>query len=935
MAPQAEGGFAVGPHDRECERERDRGPRARPRQRPRTIHIDVYCSSSSEAESSTPSSPVSDDSLESGPRRPQAVVALGSKQRKKTELNLGRRHEHPLEEKASSFVYSRGRRHSHSGRRSAFITDDVLTLSSSPPPPQDRGSLRSHEAVSAPPTVGFRRSPSTTPTPGQQSPLPMPAPPAVRPATLTVPTSPPPQSTEISGVQPRSRHSSLSYLSSPLEAWEGEPEPELPSSALSWRGSEFETSTPRLTGDLDLPSPRPTSELSLSSLHEAFYEAESDMLEMPSSSGGLQDSPKQWRSPQLERQRYIQKGQEDRYREALRRRTLMEAERPHTATPPNVVELARLPAFSEFSKEELKVISKSLERRESLQVADQEGSYRLEEKKESFKPTERKDSNRLLEWMQQYKEQEKRDSQRKKDQAEAWVHPHTEVGRRVERADSLGSAESREFRGSTERRRASFSRDRSVDRKRDSSAGLERQGSLRSQELRELMSHLEKKDSHQFLEKKDSGRSLERKDSFKARDKREYYCALERRDSGRTVERRDSSRSLERRDSGRSLERRDSGRALTRTSSGRYVERRDSGRAVELRDSGRCIGRSDSGRSVDRRDSGRIYEGKRKDLAEASDRGDSRYDEAEEGGRRSPERKRSFLEQLLEREESSRSDSVEWQDVVSTVRRRLSACAKQSAEAATPQSPQSEIPPQMPAHERAASTLYGEEAVPQLPGHELGHRKGSSAFEEYSEPRTTTVGGRFINIGLFRHLPRFPFSQTVPVPASRLMEARTTCIPEQRKFVRPQLFGELRLSYPKRRGIHFGPPRNPQCSCENCRSWSEASSNGQLAGSRLRAWSLTDLGADSSGIMLPQLPGSYPGTSLSRNNSNASDSAAISHVGKPHTLDTTIAHSATPCHLHTLPIESPPHSHHHKHSLTDTKTSRKIRMKFSVLMKCN
>lgn len=911
MAPQAEGGSAVGPHDRECERERDRGPRARPRQRPRTIHIDVYCSSSSEAESSTPSSPVSDDSLESGPRRPQAVVALGSKQRKKTELNLGRRHEHPLEEKASSFVYSRGRRHSHSGRRSAFITDDVLTLSSSPPPPQDRGSLRSHEAVSAPPSVGFRHSPSTTPTPDQQSPLPMPAPPAMRPATLTVPTSPPPQPTEISGAQPRSRHSSLSYLSSPLEAWEGEPE--LPSSALSWRGSEFETSTPRLTGDLDLTSPRPTSELSLSSLHEAFYEAESDMLDTPSSSG-LQDSPKQWRSPQLERQRYIQKGQEDRYRESLRRRALMEAERPHTATPPNIVELARLPAFSEFSKEELKVISKSLERRESLQAADQEGSYRLEEKKESFKPTERKDSNRLLEWMQQYKEQEKRDLQRKKNQAESWVHPHTEVSRRVERADSLGSAESREFRRSMERRRASFSRDRSVDRKRDSSAGLERQGSLRSQELRELMGHLEKRDSHQYLERKDSGRSLERKDSgrslerkdsFKARDKKEYYCSLERRDSGRSVERRDSSRSLERRDSGRGLERRDSGRSVTRTSSGRYVERRDSGR---------CIGRSDSSRSVDRRDSGRLYEGKRKDLAEASDRGDSKYDDdTEEGGRRSPERKRSFLEQLLEREESSRSDSVEWQDVVSTVRRRLSACAKQSAELSSPQSPQSEVPPQMPAHERTATTLYGEEAMPKPPGHELGHRKDSSAFEEYSEPRTTMVGGRFINIGLFRHLPRFPFSQTVPVPASRLMEARTTCIPEQRKFVRPQLFGELRLSYPKRRGIHFGPPRNPQCSCENCRSWSEASSNGQLAGSRLRAWSLTDLGADSSGIMLPHLPGSYPGTSLSRNNSNASDSAAISHVGKPHTLDTTIAHSATPCHLHTLPIESPPHRHIHKH----------------------
>ncbi|KAG7155427.1 putative chromatin-remodeling ATPase INO80-like 4 [Homarus americanus] len=112
-----------------------RGPRTRQQRgpRPRTIHIDVYCSSSSDVDSSSPSSPVSEDTLDSGPRRPHAVVALGSKQRKKTELNLGRHHYHPLEEKASSFVYSRGRA-PHTSRRTTFITDDLLPLCSSPPP---------------------------------------------------------------------------------------------------------------------------------------------------------------------------------------------------------------------------------------------------------------------------------------------------------------------------------------------------------------------------------------------------------------------------------------------------------------------------------------------------------------------------------------------------------------------------------------------------------------------------------------------------------------------------------------------------------------------------------------------------------------------------------------------------------------------------------
>ncbi|XP_042205797.1 uncharacterized protein LOC121855032 [Homarus americanus] len=172
-----------------------------------------------------------------------------------------------------------------------------------------------------------------------------------------------------------------------------------------------------------------------------------------------------------------------------------------------------------------------------------------------------------------------------------------------------------------------------------------------------------------------------------------------------------------------------------------------------------------------------------------------------------------------------------------------------------------------------------------LPQRRFGPRRDS--FHGDDERETLTVGGgrlinvgggRLINVGLFRHLPRFPFSQTVPVPASRMTEARTTCIPEQRRFVRPQLFGEM--TPPKRRGIHFGPPRNPQCSCDNCRSWTSDSS-WQVQGSRLRAWSLTN-------HLCPEtretretsvLPSSFPGTTLSRANSNVSDSATHSHVG--------------------------------------------------------
>lgn len=214
----------------------------------------------------------------------------------------------------------------------------------------------------------------------------------------------------------------------------------------------------------------------------------------------------------------------------------------------------------------------------------------------------------------------------------------------------------------------------------------------------------------------------------------------------------------------------------------------------------------------------------------------------------------------------------------------MSACAQQTATEA-PRSPVGEAPG-APASEAPTSSHapHHENLTSPLPQRRLGRfgRRRDVFHGDDERDTTTIVGGRIINVGLFRHLSRFPFSQTVPVPASRLMEARTTCVPEQRKFVRPQLFGEMTLSYPKRRGIHFGPPRNPQCSCENCRSWAEVSSGGQIQGSRLRAWSLTDLESEtgeSSSMVLPLHPSSFPGTSLSRANSSVSDSSTLSHVG--------------------------------------------------------
>ncbi|KAK3850123.1 hypothetical protein Pcinc_043150 [Petrolisthes cinctipes] len=323
---------------------RDHGGRRvrQQRQRPRTIHIDVYCSSSSDSDTTPVLSPC-EAPEEAGWRRPQAVVALGSKQRQKTESQP------------------------QPAPRTTFITDDDLPLCSSPLPPDGVAAASNNHITS---TVQ-----------SHQSPIPMPAPPQ-RPTSLAVPkTVIEPPVSENGKARP---HSSLSYLSSPTdcEPWG---ETELPESALSWRGSEFEASTPRLTSDMDLPS-----DISLASLGE-----------------DTQEAPRMWRSPQLERRRYIQKGQEDRYREALKRRTQKQQQEQRQqqkqqqeaqkSTSSGIPSVAHLPAFKGFSLEDLQVISKSLE-----QSSRKGEAFTLPQQKESFRPIE-KESNRLLEWMRSTK----------------------------------------------------------------------------------------------------------------------------------------------------------------------------------------------------------------------------------------------------------------------------------------------------------------------------------------------------------------------------------------------------------------------------------------------------------------------------------------------------------------------------------------------------
>ncbi|KAK4323063.1 hypothetical protein Pmani_006210 [Petrolisthes manimaculis] len=826
---------------------RDHGGRRvrQQRQRPRTIHIDVYCSSSSDSDTTPVLSPC-EAPEEAGWRRPQAVVALGSKQRQKTEVSLGR----TLPDRTSSFVYSHEPQpqpqsppqpelqpHPQSqpqpAPRTTFITDDDLPLCSSPLPPDGVAAASNNHITS---TVQ-----------SHQSPIPMPAPPQ-RPTSLAVPKTviEPPVSENGKG-RP---HSSLSYLSSPTdcEPWG---ETELPESALSWRGSEFEASTPRLTSDMDLPS-----DISLASLGE-----------------DTQEAPRMWRSPQLERRRYIQKGQEDRYREALKRRTQKQQQEQRQqqkqqqeaqkSTSSGIPSVAHLPAFKGFSMEDLQVISKSLE-----QSSRKGESFTLPQQKESFRPME-KESNRLLEWMRQYKEQENQISTRVRDMRDSESVGYAESGKSLERTDSFGSLESKESLGTVERRK-SFP-GINIGHSTDSPTSMRRGESLTSLEIQEVLSQQEDSESSRR-----GSRPLEKRDSFRFQDKSQYYSThqaavrhsprpLHRNGSGRDersgsdrLESRDSPR-LERKDSKKLVrseswkrerhdswkkEKVDSERVKRRDSDG--VERSDSWRlgsdsgTVERSESWR-LGRSESGKSE--RSSEGVKVGRAESLSsEGGERGQWSGSESRE---RRPSR---ALEQLLEREESSRSGSVEWQDVVSTVRRRLSSNAHPD-----------------PCPTSAPSQLQQAVASPLL--HRRWQGQGNALRME---------SGRQVHVGVFRQLARFPFCQTVPGPTSRMLESRTTCIPEQRMFVRPQLFGQT-VSYPRRRGIHFGPPRNPQCSCDNCRRWAEAAPTWPTPAPRLRAWSLSDLGSDNgegAGGTLPH----HPATSLSRTNSNVSDSATLSHA---------------------------------------------------------
>ncbi|KAK3850121.1 hypothetical protein Pcinc_043148 [Petrolisthes cinctipes] len=121
---------------------------------------------------------------------------------------------------------------------------------------------------------------------------------------------------------------------------------------------------------------------------------------------------------------------------------------------------------------------------------------------------------------------------------------------------------------------------------------------------------------------------------------------------------------------------------------------------------------------------------------------------------------------------------------------------------------------------------------------------------------------------------RFPFCQTVPGAGLSKLESRTTCNPEQRMFVRPQLFGQMTVSYPRRRGIHFGPPGIPSALVTTAADGLRQLPSWPTPAPRLRAYLGSDNGEGAGGT-LPH----HPATSLSRTNSNVSDSATLSHVG--------------------------------------------------------
>lgn len=115
--------------------------------------------------------------------------------------------------------------------------------------------------------------------------------------------------------------------------------------------------------------------------------------------------------------------------------------------------------------------------------------------------------------------------------------------------------------------------------------------------------------------------------------------------------------------------------------------------------------------------------------------------------------------------------------------------------------------------------------------------------------------------GLVRHLARTPFgAHTYPGPfqsrteigkstdnISSTFTTRQPPIPlNDKKFTRPDAFGTTtsgRIKINPKHGIHFGPPRNPQCSCVSCRIWrlGQAARHESSSLPRPRSFSLTNI----------------------------------------------------------------------------------------------
>ncbi|KAF2368597.1 C2 domain [Trinorchestia longiramus] len=357
------------------ERRRDTS-RSKSKARPRTIHIDVYCSTSSDDDTAEPNS--SDDSP--NPTHLQTLVELGSKHNKKNEVDLKTRlaKENKLlssDVPPSLDLPSMEKRHTRSPRQSAFITDLPHAMSSSP----SRGSgSRPHTPASGVDTsIASDATKILSPRVEANKSLPKveTETPPVRPTTLTLSSLASPTA---SSFLHRRRDSSLSYVSSPVDPSAWDLEQDIPSSVLSWRGSEFDASASQPPSDYEGDGTPivPTHS-------EVFYEGDSEGTEVESNTS----TSKHWRSPHLERKKYIQRDQEERYREALKKRALKMDE--PVKVPSDVDALSKLSVFKNFSDKELEVISKSLSKRDSDRSGESRTSFRAIEREESLKLLER------------------------------------------------------------------------------------------------------------------------------------------------------------------------------------------------------------------------------------------------------------------------------------------------------------------------------------------------------------------------------------------------------------------------------------------------------------------------------------------------------------------------------------------------------------------